>query len=106
MALETLAYQHNGTIVQFMGERVAHVTSELPSKDRHTEFSLFLSEYDEWILQGVGRSRVPGESDRYWAVISDDPADILQSIVGNEVSRLAKRLLTEAMKHLGDCVCD
>lgn len=106
MALETLFMQHGGTVTQFNGERIAHVSAELPSKDRWTEFDLFITEHDEWVLQGIGRSRVPGETDRYWTVLSDDPSDILQSIVGNDVSRLAKKLLSEALKTLGDCVCD
>jgi hypothetical protein len=106
MGMEPLFYQTGHTIVQFNGEHVAHVTSALPSKERHTEFDLFLSEHDEWILQGIGRTKVDGETDRYWAVVSDDPADILQSILGQDVSRLAKKLLVESLKHLADCVCD
>jgi hypothetical protein len=106
MSLGTFFYQTGNSIVQFDGEHVAHVSSELPSKERHTEFDLFLSSHDEWILQGIGRTKVEGETDRYWAVVSDDPADILQSILGQDVSRLAKKLLTTALNHLADCVCD
>lgn len=97
---EPLFYQNGNTLVQFSGEHIAHVSSELPSKERHTEFDIFISEHDEWILQGIGRSRVEGETDRMWAVISRDPADLLQAILGNEVSRLAKRLLAETLTSL------
>jgi hypothetical protein len=97
---EPLFYQNGGTIVQFSGELIAHVSSELPSKDRHTEFDIFLTIHDEWVLQGIGRSRIEGESDRYWAVISKDPADILQAIIGNDVSRLAKKLIAATMVSL------
>jgi hypothetical protein len=96
----TLFYQNGNTTVQFEGELVSHVSSELPSKDRHTEFDIFLTIHDEWILQGIGRSRVPEEHDRYWAVISKDPADILQAIIGNDVSRLAKKLIATTFTRL------
>lgn len=105
-AVETFFYQHSGSVTQFDGELIAHVSSELPTKDRWTEFDLFLSYPDNiWILQGIGRSRVPGETDRYWSVQSDDPADVLQSIVGSEVSRLAKKLIAEALRNLKVCDC-
>lgn len=97
---EVYFYQTGNTIVQFNGELIAHVSSELPSKDRHTEFDLFLSEHSEWILQGIGRSKVEGETDRMWAIVSRDPADVLQGILGNDVSRLAKKLLATALQNL------
>lgn len=102
--IDTFFYQHQHTIVQFDGELVAHVSSELPTKDRWTEFDLFLSYPDNvWILQGIGRSRVPGETDRYWSIQSNDPGDILQSIVGPDASRLAKKLIASALDNLKDC---
>lgn len=97
----TFFYQNGATITQFAGELISHVTSELPSKERWTEFDLFISQDDEWILQGIGRSRVDGEHDRYWSVASFDPADVLQAIIGNDVSRLAKKLIAETLKELG-----
>lgn len=96
----TLFYQNGHTIVQFEGELIAHVSSELPSKERHTEFDIFLTIHDEWILQGIGRSKIEGEQDRMWAVISKDPADVLQAIIGNDVSRLAKKLIAATFTSL------
>lgn len=96
----TLFYQNGHTIVQFEGELIAHVSSELPSKERHTEFDIFLTIHDEWILQGIGRSKIEGEQDRMWAVISKDPADVLQAVIGNDVSRLAKKLIAATFTSL------
>lgn len=93
----------DGHIIKFTGELVASVSAELPEKPRHTEFSLYLTDFNTWILQGVGRSRVPGETDRYWYVVSSDPADFIDKIVGDDVSRLAKRLLRDALIYLKDC---
>lgn len=93
----------DGHVLRFTGELVAKVSAELPEKDRWTEFQLFLSDFDTWVLQGVGRSRVKGETDRYWYVVSSDPADWLDKILGEDVSRLAKKLLKEALVYLKDC---
>jgi hypothetical protein len=84
--------------ITFEGVRIAHVSAELPSKDRWSEFTIWLTTHGEWVLQGVGRSRVPGEVDREWAVISKDPADVLDAILNNrDVSRLAKKLIAESL---------
>jgi hypothetical protein len=90
------------TVITFDGVKVAHVSAELPSKPRWSEFDLYVTSFGEFVLQGVGRSRVPGESDRAWAVISQDPVDVLDSIVGADVSRLAKRLIAESLVALRD----
>lgn len=89
--------------IRFTGELVAKVSAQLPEKDRWTEFELYLSDFDTWVLQGIGRSKVKGEQDRYWYVISSDPADWLEKILGEDVSRLAKKLLRDAFAYLKDC---
>lgn len=105
MKLEREIYEvHNSEgSIRFTGELVAKVSAQLPEKDRWTEFELYLSDFDTWILQGIGRSKVKGEQDRYWYVISSDPADWLEKILGEDVSRLAKKLLRDAFAYLKDC---
>lgn len=93
----------DGHVLKFTGEVVAEVSAELPEKERWTEFRLFLTSFNTWILQGVGRSRVKGEKDRYWYVVSSEPIDWLDKILGEDVSRLAKRLLRDAFLYLRDC---
>lgn len=102
--MDTFFYQDGHTIVQFDGEHIAHESSDSPSKQRYTEFDLFISSKDEWILQGVGRTKVRGEKDRYWAVVSDDPNEVLEALWVK--SRAARRLLSVAMNHLAECVCE
>lgn len=97
------AINSDGSIIRFTGELVAHVSAELPEKDRWTEFKLYLTDFNTWILQGVGRSRIKGEKDRYWYVVSSDPADWLEKILGEDVSRLAKKLLRDSFSYLRDC---
>lgn len=93
----------DGHAIKFTGELVAEVSAELPEKDRWTEFRLWLTDFNTWILQGVGRSRVKGEKDRYWYIVSSDPADWLEKILGDDVSRLAKKLLRDSFTYLRDC---
>lgn len=81
----------------FDGAKVASVSAELPTKDRWTELEVYITVAGQWVLAGVGRSRVPGEIDRHWAVTSDNPVDIVAAIVGHDTSWLAKRLLSESL---------
>lgn len=102
--MDTYFYQDGTTTVQFDGEHIAHLSSDSPSKQRYTEFDLFISADDEWVLQGVGRTKVNGEKDRYWTVVSSDPNDILEALWVK--SRATRKLLAEALTYLSDCSCD
>lgn len=102
--MDTYFYQEGTTITQFDGEHIAHHSSDSASKQRYTEFDLFISSSDEWILQGVGRTKIKGEKDRYWAVVSSDPNDVLEALWVK--SRAARKLLGEAMEYLSECVCE
>lgn len=93
----------DGSKLQFNGELVSKVSAEIPEKQRWTEFQLYLTSFNTWVLQGIGRSRVKGERDRYWYVVTSDPADFLDKILGDDVSRLAKKLLRDAFLYLKDC---
>jgi hypothetical protein len=92
-----------GQELKFTGELVSHVSAQLPEKQRWTEFTLYLTDFDTWILHGVGKSRIPGESDRHWYIVSSEPSDWIEKIVGDDVSRLAKKLLRDAFQYLKDC---
>lgn len=93
----------SGEALRFTGELVSSVSAYLPEKQRWTEFQLYLTDFDSWILQGIGRSKVPGETDRFWYIVSNDPSDWIEKIVGDDVSRLAKKLLKEAFQYLRSC---
>lgn len=93
----------DGHVLKFTGELVAKVSAELPEKDRWTEFELYLSDFDTWVLQGAGKTRIPGEKTRYWYVVSSDPGDWIDKIVSDDASRLAKRLIRDAFHYLKNC---
>lgn len=93
----------DGSVLRFTGELVAKVSAEIAEKPRWTEFELWLTSFNTWVLQGIGRSRVKGEKDRFWYVVTSDPADWLDKILGDDVSRLAKKLLRDSFLYLRDC---
>ena len=93
----------DGQTLRFTGELVAKVSSELPEKDHWTEMTLYLTDFNTWVLQGVGKTRVSHHTDRPWYIVSSDPSDWLEKIVGDKVSRLAKKLLREAFLYLREC---
>lgn len=95
----------DGSKMPFTGELIAKVSAELPEKLRWTEFELYLSSFGTWILQGIGRTRVKGERDYYWFVVSSDPQEFLDKILGTDASRLAKRLLRDSFIYLRDLDC-
>lgn len=102
--MDTFFYQSGTVTTQFTGEHIAHYSSDSPSKDRFTEFDLFISDSDEWILQGIGRTKIKGERDRYWAIVSEDPNEVLEALWVK--SRAARKLLSEALNYLSECVCE
>ncbi len=97
------AINSDGSVLRFTGELVAEVSAEIPEKPRWTEFKLYLTDFNTWVLQGIGRTRISGETDRYWYVVTSDPADWLDKILGDDVSRLAKKLLKDSFMYLRDC---
>lgn len=93
----------DGHVLKFTGELVSSVSAELPEKDRWTSFDLYLTDFNTWILQGIGHSRISGEKNRHWYVVSSDPIDWLDKILGEDVSRLAKKLLRDSFQYLREC---
>lgn len=103
--METYEIKQGNKTTEILGDVVAEVSAELPGKERWTELRIFLTVDDIWVLQGVGRSIVPGEIDFNWAVWSSEPLDIIEALIRNgTISRLAKKLIADALFSL--CICD
>lgn len=95
--------QKNTTeLLAFTGEMVAHRSSALSGKDRWTELTLYFSDADTWILHVVGKSIVPGETDRFRVATGQRAVDVLDLLVTE--TRLAKHLIGDALDYL--VVCD
>lgn len=66
--------------ITFDGAMIATASSEDNGKDRWSEMSLYLIDDGRYVVHGVGRSRVPGEVDRYWACVCNTPAAVIQAL--------------------------
>lgn len=103
--METYEIKQGTKTTEILGDLVSSVSAELPGKERWTELQIYLTAEDVWVLQGIGRSVVPGEVDYNWAVWSSEPLDIIEALIRNgTISRLAKKLLADSLFNL--CVCD
>ncbi len=101
MALFSVTNGHRK--LEFEGEKIAFRTSEMPSKQRWTEVSVYLTLEDEWVIQVIGRTRFENEIDRCKFVISKDPMEVLGAILDDDVSYLSKGVLADTMEYLMSC---
>lgn len=88
--------------ITFNGELLAAVSSRTEEKDRWIELRLFLTEGGTYVLYGVGCTRVPGEVERPWVQLADEPEGIIDRLYmsSDEGARYmpntSRRLLEEA----------
>jgi len=78
----------DGRVLQFAGELIAEATSYEPGKERWAELKIYRTEQGSFVLAGVGRSVVRGETDRTWASLIDDAAGVIARLTlidGNSV---------------------
>lgn len=90
--------------IQFDGEVLGRVSSRTELKQRWIELALYRTDAGSYVLAGVGRSTVPGEHDRKWAEIADEPSGVIEFLyLTNDHSQrflpnTARRLLSQAAK--------
>ena len=90
--------------IQFDGELLGEISSRTAIKERWIELALYRTDAGSYVLAGIGRSTVPGEHDRKWAEISDEPDGIIEFLyLTNDHSQrflpnTARQLLTQAAK--------
>lgn len=91
--------------LQFVGRLLGMASSEAPGKARWAELRLYRTRSNRYILAGTGRTRVPGESERRWAHVSETPQGIIESLYMYDndnvkyLTRLARNVLDQAMLH-------
>src|SRR5690606_14235668 len=72
---------HDGDrVLQFVGEELGRASSETPAKQRWAEITIFRTQGGKYIVAGCGRTVVRGETDRRWAQVFDDPADVVRRL--------------------------
>lgn len=66
--------------LQFAGALLGHASSARGGKSRWIEISLHKTNGGKYIISGVGRTTVKGETDRRWAHVSDTPQGAIECL--------------------------
>lgn len=67
-------------VLAFEGVLLGAASSERADKDRWFELRLFRTEAGAYVISGVGKSRVPGETDLCWTKIVDSAEDVIRAL--------------------------
>lgn len=62
------------------GELLAFASSRQGEARRWTELSVYRTDSGRWVLAGNGRSIIPGEVDRPWTKVFEDPAPLIEAL--------------------------
>ncbi len=89
----------------FTGQLLGEASSRRPGQDRWFEAQIFKTEAGTYIVAGVGRSDIEGETDRCWAVTASDGAGVVQALTRIDeddieyLTRTARDALNAATEH-------
>jgi hypothetical protein len=70
----------NEQTLDFTGVLLAEKDSRVQTKNRWIELRLYRTQAGSYVLEGIGRTTVPGEIDRCWAQVSDEPEGIIERL--------------------------
>jgi hypothetical protein len=86
----------------FDGVLLASVSSADGSKMRWAELALYRTDSCEYVLHGVGATRVPGEEQRSWVHVTPDAADVIRRLQMQSSETGATYLPNTAARLLAD----
>lgn len=66
--------------VEFDGALLGHSTSERSGKSRWSEISIYRTRGGNFIVAGVGKTILAGESDRHWATVCERPQGVVEKL--------------------------
>jgi hypothetical protein len=66
--------------IRFTGELLGHASSQRPGKERWIELSIHLTKGGNYIVAGIGRTDVPGERERRWAHVCEEPGGVIEAM--------------------------
>src|SRR4051794_28044646 len=73
-------YDEDGREIRFRGELIGGATSHRPGKERWIEMSVHRTEGGNFIVSGVGRTTIPGEVERFWAHVCEEPEGVVEAL--------------------------
>lgn len=88
--------------LRFDGVLLGEASSFGPHKQRWIELRLYRTRGGNYVLSGVGKTVLPGESDRAWAHVSETPQGVVESMYLYDednvryLTNTAKRVLEQA----------
>ena len=84
--METWTLKRDGDrSLTFEGVMLASASSRRGSASRWFEVSLYRTAAGSYVVAGVGRSDVDGETDRHWVEVVDRPADVVEALKRDEM---------------------
>lgn len=73
-------YPGDESIVLKDAEVLGFGTSFYEDKDRWSEATVVRTALDNYFVAVVGKSELPGETDRHWAIFHEEPAELIRSL--------------------------
>ena len=103
--MEEIEVLRNGDLpLIFKGEEIGFSSSFRSGKDRWFEVAIFRTASGRYVVNGIGRSSIPGEEDRSWAIVCDRPDEVVEAMKRTSpdgmtyLSTTATRALLDASK--------
>lgn len=66
--------------IRFEGELLGSSSSHREGKQRWIEIALYKTRSGKYVIAGVGKSSVPGETERNWAHVSETPKGAIETL--------------------------
>lgn len=91
--------------IRFHGSLLGHSSSHRPHKDRWIEMFIYRTRGGKYIVAGIGKTNIPGETERHWAHVCEAPEGAVESmhLIDSDhvkyLTRTARETLLEACDH-------
>lgn len=96
--------------ITFTGDLIATASSEVVGKDRWSEMSIYTTDDGRYVVHGLGKSSVEGETDRDWVCICNTAEAVIKALTrtSDDVSYVPNLNLTllERASMLDDAISD
>lgn len=66
--------------LRFEGELIGHSSSFRPGKNRWNEILIYRTNGGKYIAAGIGKTDLPGETDRHWAHVCETADGVTTSL--------------------------
>jgi len=92
-------------VIAFEGELLGEASSQRGDKDRWFELRIYRTQAGAYIVSGIGKSRVPGETDLCWVKIVDAAEDVIRALQRTDgdgelrLTNVARKALDQAAEN-------